>query len=64
MCKNTYEIGEIKISIEDSLVWLYDATPNYKKSFIQLATEGHGIRWPFNRAIPCFVAQGGCSNTP
>lgn len=62
--QKTYQMGEIKTPKGDILVWLYDETPNHKKSFIQLATEGYWDSLTFNRVIPDFVAQGGCPDTP
>ena len=62
--QKTYEIGEIKTPKGDVLLWLYDETPNHKKSFIQLAKEGYWDSLTFNRVIPGFVAQGGCPDTP
>jgi cyclophilin family peptidyl-prolyl cis-trans isomerase len=46
------------------LVWLYNETPNHKKSFIELANNGYWDSLTFNRVIPNFVAQGGCPDTP
>ncbi len=62
--QKTYQMGEIKTPKGDILVWLYDETPNHKKSFVQLATEGYWDSLTFNRVIPDFVAQGGCPDTP
>lgn len=62
--QKTYQIGEIKTPKGDILVWLYDETPNHKKSFIQLASDGYWDSLTFNRVIPDFVAQGGCPDTP
>lgn len=62
--QKTYEIAEIKTPKGDILIWLYDETPNHKRSFIQLATEGYWDSLTFNRVIPDFVAQGGCPDTP
>lgn len=62
--QKTYEIGEIKTPKGDILVWLYEETPNHKKSFIQLAKDGYWNSLTFNRVIPDFVAQGGCPDTP
>lgn len=62
--QETYEIGEIKTPKGTILLWLYDETPNHKKSFIQLANDGYWDSLTFNRVIPDFVAQGGCPDTP
>ncbi len=59
-----YEIGQIKTSEGEILVWLYDETPKHKASFIQLANDGYWDSLSFNRVIPDFVAQGGCPDTP
>jgi len=59
-----YEVGQIKTPKGEILVWLYDETPNHKKSFIQLAKDGYWDSLSFNRVIPDFVAQGGCPDTP
>ncbi len=59
-----YEIGQIKTSEGEILVWLYDETPKHKASFIQLANDGYWDSLTFNRVIPDFVAQGGCPDTP
>lgn len=59
-----YEVGQIKTPKGEILVWLYDETPNHKKSFIQLANDGYWDSLTFNRVIPNFVAQGGCPDTP
>ena len=59
-----YEIGQIKTSKGEILIWLHDETPNHKKSFIQLANAGYWDSLTFNRVIPDFVAQGGCPDTP
>jgi len=62
--KKTYEVGQIKTPKGEILVWLYDETPNHKRSFIQLANDGYWDSLTFNRIIPNFVAQGGCPDTP
>jgi peptidyl-prolyl cis-trans isomerase B (cyclophilin B) len=59
-----YEIGQIKTSQGEILIWLYDQTPKHKASFIQLAKAGYWDSFTFNRVIPNFVAQGGCPDTP
>ncbi|MBM1105326.1 peptidylprolyl isomerase [Aurantibacter crassamenti] len=64
VAQNTYEIGQIKTSFGEVLVWLHDETPNHKASFIQLAKDGYWDSLTFNRVIPDFVAQGGCPDTP
>lgn len=65
-CKKepSYEIGQIKTSKGEILLWLYDETPKHKESFIQLANDGYWDSLSFNRVIPNFVAQGGCPDTP
>jgi peptidyl-prolyl cis-trans isomerase B (cyclophilin B) len=60
----TYDIGQIKTPKGDILLWLYNETPNHKKSFIELANKGYWDSLTFNRVIPNFVAQGGCPDTP
>ena len=62
--EKTYDIGQIKTSKGDILLWLYNETPNHKKSFIELANKGYWDSLTFNRVIPNFVAQGGCPDTP
>lgn len=62
--QKSYEIGQIKTSKGDILVWLYDETPNHKASFMQLAKNGYWDSLTFNRVIPDFVAQGGCPDMP
>jgi len=62
--QKSYEVGQIKTSKGEILVWLYDETPNHKVSFIQLANDGYWDSLTFNRVIPNFVAQGGCPDTP
>ncbi len=59
-----HEVGQIITPKGEILVWLYDETPNHKKSFIQLANDGYWDSLTFNRVIPNFVAQGGCPDTP
>jgi peptidyl-prolyl cis-trans isomerase B (cyclophilin B) len=62
--EKTFQVGEIKTPKGEILVWLYNETPNHKKSFIELANEGYWDSLTFNRVIPNFVAQGGCPDTP
>ena len=57
------EIAQIKTPYGEILVWLYDATPRHKESFIQLAEAGYWDSLTFNRVIPDFVIQGGCPDT-
>ena len=59
-----YEIGQIQTPKGEILLWLYNETPNHKKSFIELANKGYWDSLTFNRVIPNFVAQGGCPDTP
>lgn len=59
-----YDIGQIKTPKGEILLWLYNETPNHKKSFIELANKGYWDSLSFNRVIPDFVAQGGCPDTP
>ena len=59
-----YEIGQIQTPKGEILLWLYNETPNHKKSFIELANKGYWDTLTFNRVIPNFVAQGGCPDTP
>lgn len=60
----SYEVGQILTPQGEILVWLHNETPNHKKSFIQLASEGYWDSLTFNRVIPNFVAQAGCPDTP
>jgi peptidyl-prolyl cis-trans isomerase B (cyclophilin B) len=62
--RTEYSVGQIKTPKGDIILWLYDETPNHKKSFIQLANDGYWDTLTFNRVIPDFVAQGGCPDTP
>ncbi len=62
--EKTYSIGQIKTSKGEILFWLFDETPNHKKSFIELANAGYWDSLTFNRVINNFVAQGGCPDTP
>ncbi|OEK05614.1 peptidylprolyl isomerase [Roseivirga misakiensis] len=62
--KNTYQVGQIKTSMGEILVWLYDDAPKHKKAFIELAEEGYWSDYTFNRVIENFVAQGGCPDVP
>jgi len=59
-----YDVGQIKTPKGEILLWLYDETPNHKRSFVQLANAGYWDSLTFNRVIPSFVAQGGCPDTP
>lgn len=58
-----YDIGQIKTPYGEILIWLNDATPKHKASFIQLANAGYWDSLTFNRVIPDFVIQGGCPDT-
>ena len=60
----TYPVGHISTPMGEIFVWLYEETPNHRKSFIQLAQDGYWDSLTFNRVIPDFVAQGGCPDTP
>ena len=60
----SYEVGQILTPKGEILVWLYEETPNHKKSFIGLANVGYWDSLTFNRVIPDFVAQAGCPDTP
>jgi cyclophilin family peptidyl-prolyl cis-trans isomerase len=62
--EKTFQIGQIKTPKGEILVWLYNETPNHKKSFIELANKDYWDSLTFNRVIPNFVAQGGCPDTP
>lgn len=62
--QKTFEIGQIKTSKGEILIWLHNETPNHKKSFKELAQKGYWNTLTFNRVIPNFVAQGGCPDTP
>jgi len=62
--EETYPIGQIKTAQGEILFWLYDETPNHKKSFIELAKGKYWDSLTFNRVIKDFVAQGGCPDTP
>lgn len=59
-----YDVGQIKTSYGEILIWLYNETPHHKASFIQLAKVGYWNSYTFNRVIPNFVIQGGCPDTP
>lgn len=59
----SYEVGQIVTPQGEILVWLYNETPNHKKSFIELANNGYWDSLTFNRVIPNFVAQAGCPDT-
>jgi peptidyl-prolyl cis-trans isomerase B (cyclophilin B) len=60
----SYEVGQILTPKGEILVFLYEETPNHKKSFIGLANVGYWDSLTFNRVIPDFVAQAGCPDTP
>jgi peptidyl-prolyl cis-trans isomerase B (cyclophilin B) len=62
--EKTFSVGQIKTSKGEILFWLYDETPNHKKSFIELANAGYWDSLTFNRVINNFVGQGGCPDTP
>jgi peptidyl-prolyl cis-trans isomerase B (cyclophilin B) len=62
--KDTYQVGQIKTAKGEILFWLFEETPEHKKSFVQLAEGGYWDSLSFNRVIPNFVAQGGCPDTP
>ncbi len=62
--EKTYPIGQILTNKGEILFWLYDETPNHKKSFVELAKAGYWDSLTFNRVIKNFVAQGGCPDTP
>lgn len=62
--EKTFSVGQILTSKGEILFWLYDETPNHKKSFIELANAGYWDSLTFNRVINNFVAQGGCPDTP
>ena len=61
--EQTFQVGQIRTSLGEILFWLYDETPNHKKSFIQLANDHYWDSLTFNRVINNFVAQGGCPDT-
>lgn len=56
-------LGKIQTEYGDIYILLADATPNHKKSFIELAEKGYWDSLTINRVIPDFVAQGGCPDT-
>lgn len=62
--QKTYPVAQVKTNKGTILIWLYDETPNHKKSFIKLAGEHYWDSLTFNRVIQNFVAQGGCPDTP
>jgi peptidyl-prolyl cis-trans isomerase B (cyclophilin B) len=62
--EKTYQVGQILTTKGEILFWLYDETPNHKKSFVTLAKAGYWDSLTFNRVINNFVAQGGCPDTP
>ncbi len=59
-----YSVAQIKTSKGEILFWMYDETPEHKKSFIKLAKEGLWDGSSFNRVVNNFVVQGGCPDTP
>lgn len=59
-----YQIGQINTPKGEMLLWLYDETPEHKKSFIRLANAHYWDSLSFNRVIEDFVIQGGCPDTP
>lgn len=59
-----YDVAQIKTPYGEILIWLYNETPHYKASFIQMAKSGYWDSLTFNRVIPNFVIQGGCPDTP
>ena len=59
-----FPLGQIETPMGEILIWLYDETPNHKKSFIELANNNYWDSLTFNRVINNFVAQGGCPDTP
>ncbi len=61
--KDTYPIGKVETRLGDMYFWLYDATPNHKAKFIELANEKHYDDFTFNRVIKKFVIQGGCPDS-
>lgn len=56
-------LGKIQTEYGVIYIQLADATPNHKKSFIELAEKGYWDSLTINRVIPDFVAQGGCPDT-
>ena len=59
-----YDIGQIKTPFGEMLFWLYEETPNHKKSFLSLSGQYYWDTLTFNRVIKNFVIQGGCPDTP
>ena len=59
-----YDIGQIKTPFGEMLFWLYEETPNHKKSFLSLSGQHYWDTLTFNRVIKNFVIQGGCPDTP
>jgi len=62
--EKTYQVGQMKTSMGELLIWLYDETPKHKQAFIELAQSGYWDTYSFNRVIDDFVAQGGCPDVP
>ena len=58
-----YPIGHIETRLGDMYFWLYDATPNHKAKFIELANEAYYDDFTFNRVVKNFVIQGGCPDS-
>ena len=59
-----YDIGQIKTPYGEMLFWLYEETPNHKKSFLSLSSQHYWDTLTFNRVIKNYVIQGGCPDTP
>lgn len=62
--EKVYDVAQIITPKGDIYFWLYDETPNHKKSFIKLANQEVFDGTTFNRVIKGFFIQGGCPDTP
>ena len=58
-----YPIAKVSTRLGDMYFWMYDATPNHKAKFIELAEAKHYNQFTFNRVIRHFVIQGGCPDS-
>ena len=59
-----YDVGQVRTPYGEMLFWLYEETPNHKKSFLSLSGQYYWDTLTFNRVIKNFVIQGGCPDTP
>ena len=59
----TEEVAVISTKYGDMIVRLYDATPEHKTNFLNLAKEGFYDSTTFHRVIEGFMVQGGDPNS-